>query len=207
MFCCVYSCCLLWYNWRVERDKNRLFETVKTVGVLVATGILLYQASSLALTPEARRTAGRRDNWHCVGVDGEECYMETLTDEKVSFQNGYYVTLAHYKTTAHESGKGYHDSNPDNARVLCACCHISEEVDMGNIRGARLLTNSGMYTTSDVKNGLRDQVYIDVEDALEMREQARDIKREELKDSIAHLDKEKLASIRSALSGGSRRRV
>ncbi len=187
--------------------KNRSLDILKTIGVLAVTVYAAKEISQLALTPEARREAGARDSWRCTGVDGEECITKTLTGEDVSFMNGYYVTLAHYKTTADQSGKGYHDPKPENARVLCYLDHIAEEADMGNMKGAKLLTNSGMYITSDVKNGLRDQVYVDIEDALEMREQARDIKQEALKERIVHRDQERLASIREALGAGKRRRI
>lgn len=190
----------------MEKDRNRFTETLKIVGAAAATGVVLYEASRWALTTSARKEAGKRDNWTCMGVDGEDCYQKTVNGEEVSFGNGYMVTLAHYKTTQFLSGKGFHDKNPENARCLCGICHATEELDMGNKWGAEKLLNMGNYTTNAVKDKEREQVYYTVEEALEIRDKAREIKIEEHREREARQTESRLSELRAALgSGGSRR--
>lgn len=182
----------------MELDKK--YNLLKNVGVFVATAGIIFETSRRALTPEARREAGKRDAWTCQGVDGEECYLKTLTGEEISYQNGYFVTLAHFKTTQHLSGKGYHDTNPDNARCLCQVCHSTEEMDRGNKWGAQKLLDMGLHTVTSCKEEGREQLYLTVEDALSLREEARKMVEDKKINEILETDRVALESIRERLS-------
>ncbi len=191
----------------MERDNKHIYETLKKVGAVVATGALIYESSKWALTISARKEAGKRDSWACMGVDGEECYQKTVTDEEISFRNGYMVTLAHYKTTQHLTGKGYHDPNPENARCLCGVCHATEEVDMNNNWGAQKLLDFGNYTSNSVRDEERSQQYMTVEQALEIREKARDITLQLQIGEDKEESKKRVEELKMLLGSGNRRRV
>lgn len=118
-----------------ERDYRPALEHIKNtltfLAPLVATGFLAFSAFD---TP-TRKEIGARDRWTC------QCPGCTR-----DFRSGYMVTAAHYPHKHQYTGRGYHDDNPSNGRILCQIHHALEEIDRGNLKGATLLLNNGIFT-------------------------------------------------------------
>ena len=151
-------------------------ERLKSVGKTVLLTVAIYEISKLAFTKKARHEILNRDNFICCGINGEPCYGETLTGKPTRFQDGWMVTAAHYPEEHHHSGRGYHDKNPDRGRCLCQICNSLEENDRGNEWGAKKLLEMGIYKTKFLPHQEPiKQVYITLEEALEIREKAREI--------------------------------
>ena len=151
---------------------ERLKHAIETGATLASLG-LLSQALFFALTVDARKEAGKRDKWTCQGIGGQPCYQASLNGgTPAQYKDGYMITLAHYPETHHQTGKGYHDPNPDNARCLCVLCHGLEEVDRGNNNGAAKMLGIGIFTRDEVRKG-KGQVYLSVDEAVSLREFAR----------------------------------
>ena len=151
-------------------------ERFKSVGKAVLLGIAISEVSKLAFTQEARKEIGRLDKWTCQGVGGEPCVMESLYGKPASFKDGFSVTAAHYPEDHHHSGSGYHDPDISNGRILCCIDHACEEHDRGNDWGAKKLLEKGIYKTRFLPHQEKlEQVYISLEEAKEIREQAREM--------------------------------
>lgn len=82
----------------------------------------LFYLSTAAFTPEARKLIGKRDRWTCQ-ISG------------CDWNGGWNVQACHY-SDLHQSEP---DSNTDNGRMMRVDLHILEELQRGNMRGARLL--------------------------------------------------------------------
>ena len=61
------------------------------------------------------------------------------------------MTAAHLPNAHHLSGKGYHDDNPGNGRILDIIDHSVEEVLRNNVWGAKQLLKFGVYTIDEVR--------------------------------------------------------
>lgn len=166
---------------------------------MVATTAIAFEVSKYALTRAARKEIGERQAWTCQGVDGEPCIHESLSGDPARFSEGFMVTAAHYKETHHLSGKGYHDPNPDNTRILCQADHACEHIDMGNNWGAQKLLDMGTYHVKHIKETDTEQEYLTLDEALELRERARELSQERKEDIQAQEDKEALKHVRGAL--------
>lgn len=131
----------------------------------LVAGLTLYAAlelSRLAFTTKARKEIGNRDNWECQGLYGTSCYWEDKTGESASHKNGYYVQAAHWPET-HQSKP---DKNKDRGRILCSCCHASEEMLRGNQWGAKMILRSGIMTFGHAER-TDEQLYMGVDDLRE----------------------------------------
>lgn len=149
-------------------------ERFSSLLTLAAVSVATLEISRYGLTREARKEAGARDHWTCQGVGEEPCYQASLNGgHPARFQDGYWVQLAHYPEKHHLTGKGYHDPDPENARVLCTLCHACEEVDRGNERGARLVLSDGLFSKKHERQ-TGEQIHITLDEALELREHARE---------------------------------
>lgn len=140
-------------------------ELGKNLMILGITALIAKEVGTLALTHGARREAGKRDNWECQGLDEEGCSLAFLNaNQPLNFQSGFMVELAHYPDRHHLSGKGFHDSNPDNARVLCRWDHAVEEVLRDNYKGARMILAGGIYHRNHLKETGQAQAHYSLED-------------------------------------------
>lgn len=118
-----------------ERDTRPSYDTLKqTLKILIPTLATAFLAFSAFNTP-TRKEIGSRDRWTC------QCPNCTR-----DFRTGYMVTAAHYPHKHQHTGRGYHDNNPNNGRMLCQIHHALEELERGNPRGATLLLSKGIYT-------------------------------------------------------------
>jgi len=122
---------------------------------------LLFLSSSVAtialiesaFTRNVRKEVGARDHWKCQ-ADGEATPGRCLTaemegiDHPVSYQEGYWITAAHYNSGVQYKSHPEHN-NPESGRCLCDLCHAAEELIRGNENGARLMLNMGIYTQKD----------------------------------------------------------
>ncbi len=117
----------------------------------IGLGIAAFELSKTAFTISARKEIGRRDRWECQGREERECCMVESTGKAARFQDGYYVTAAHYPEDHHHSGKGYHDTETAHGRILCTIDHALEEIGRDNEWGAKKLLEDGVYTRNHVK--------------------------------------------------------
>ena len=128
-----------------------------------------------ALTISARKECGRRYNWTCQGTNDEPCVWESVNGKPASFKDGFWVTAAHFPDKHHLTGKGYHDPDPDNARPLCSCCHGLEELDRGNLYGARKNFEDGVFSRNHLSEYPEtEQIYLTPEEAREFQKMARE---------------------------------
>lgn len=149
-----------------ERITN-LFQTART-----AVEIAAFLPLS-AFTISTRKEVGSRDHWTCQGINGNGCSMTHLNSgEPLNWDSGFYVTAAHYPDKHHHTGKGYHDTDPDNGRILCLIDHAAEEVMRQNQRGARKLlgASDGIYHRTFVAETGLSQMKVYLEDVLEIME-------------------------------------
>lgn len=105
-------------------------------GVFAGLGILATVFS--AFTLETRKEIGKRDRWTCQ-ISGKQ------------FKDGWMLQAAHYPTLHQKEW----DDNPENGRMLGTEEHIIEEIQRGNIRGAKLLwQNQSVRTTEWIAHKL-----------------------------------------------------
>lgn len=128
---------------------ERLKKTVESLSPVFFIGAA-YLLSTFALSRGNRIEAGRRDGWQCQangdGSDGRCLGSEYFqTSEPLKYHDGYWVQLAHYSGGVQQYRHPKHD-HPDSARCLCTLCHAAEELTRGNIRGAKLLLETGLYS-------------------------------------------------------------
>ena len=132
---------------------------------------LLYSAAvvgALALAESAftirtRKEIGKEQGWVCQGdVEGMGgCYWEKTNGKPASYSDGYWVTAAHYPDKHQFTGKGYHDKNKENGRILCTNCHAIEEIQRGNNEGASKMLSMGTFHWNEAKK--RGQLFFSVE--------------------------------------------
>lgn len=72
------------------------------------------------------------------------------------------ITLAHYPEVHNQTGRGYSDNDPTNARCLCGVDHAIEELRRDNLWGAQKLLDMGVFTTKHAKK-IGKQIYMDAE--------------------------------------------
>lgn len=96
----------------------------KLLKVATVGGLLAFMNS--AFTYAARREIGERDSWACQCGCGR------------SYQQGWMVQAAHYS----EKHQKAWDNNPRNGRIMATECHLLEEIQRGNIWGAKELWKS-----------------------------------------------------------------
>jgi len=107
----------------------------------IAMGAIL-EASRWAFASRTRKEIGLRDDWECQGLYGALCYWEEEGGEPASHQKGYYVQAAHWPETHQKEP----DRNPEHGRILCSCCHATEELLRNNKWGAKMILKSGIMT-------------------------------------------------------------
>ncbi len=145
-------------------------EALVGIGLLAAS----FSVSRLAFTRSTRKEIGERDEWACQGRNGNECiFQQSKQSEAAKFSKGFWVQAAHYPEEHHHSGKGYHDKNPTNGRILCTIDHALEEIERGNEWGAKALLRQGVFSW-DHQNQTGEQWYPTVEEVLEIQERARE---------------------------------
>lgn len=118
-----------------EREQPTTYDTLKKTLTLLAPTIATAFLAFTAFDIQTRKEIGQRDKWTC---QHEGCDRD--------FRSGYMVTAAHFPHKHQYTGRGYHDNNPKNGRILCQLHHALEELDRGNPRGAQLVLNTGIYT-------------------------------------------------------------
>lgn len=100
----------------------------------------------VAFTRQTSKTIGERDRWQCQGLSGV-CVTANVLELPFMARkkDGFMLTAAHYPFVHHLTGRGFHDTNPRNGRMLCVICHAIEELERDNKWGANKLLSMGVY--------------------------------------------------------------
>ena len=156
-------------------------ERIRNFTKLALVGAVAIEASRWALTSPARRECLQRDKYQCQGINGEKCYLETVTGKPTRFQDGYMIEASHFPETQHLSGKGYHDDNPDNAEAQCKICHALQHYDQGQIGTAKLILSGGLYKTKFLPHQTPiEQIIPTLQECLNVRSEAREITKSDI---------------------------
>ena len=134
------------------------------IPLTIIGGLVAIEASRYAFSRQARQEIGERDGrWTCQGLDNKACHYGK-DDGPVKYSDGYFLTAAHYKDM---HGR---DNDPDisRGRVLCQIHHSMEEIQRGNIVGARKLLNRGIYHWNHLKQKNISQIILTVDEIYEI---------------------------------------
>lgn len=124
------------------KERQTRIELIASLASLGLLGVALFTAFSR----KTKHEIGRRDDWECRQCDRR-------------FDRGWMVTVAHYDHDRNDPGY----DNAETGRVLCICCHASEEIFRGNIWGAQKLLDMGLYTKRAEREMGRN-IYLTVQD-------------------------------------------
>jgi hypothetical protein len=98
----------------------------------LSTGGMALLITGLAFVPTIRREIFKRDKGEC---QNPKCFGNYIQGYPLAFREGWHVNMAHFP----DKHIPRPDTDMNNGRCLCMHCHIIEEIERGNHRGATLL--------------------------------------------------------------------